>query len=84
MLQGQQMAFYVVLPTEKNGIESLLTVESKLSDASVLNALIDKMVQIQLTIQLPKFSFRQKLNLKVRQFLLPGPPSAVLQYQSHA
>ena len=69
----------MVLPTEKNGIESLLTVESRLSDASVLNALIDKMVQIQLTIQLPKFSFRQKLNLKVRQlvfivsFPLPSP-----------
>jgi len=62
--KGHQVAFYVVLPTEKNGIESLLTVESRLSDASVLNALIDKMVQIQLTIQLPKFSFRQKLNLK--------------------
>lgn len=55
---------FIVVPKEKNGVESLNGVERRLT-VDVLEDLFDQMESKLVSIQLPKFRIKQQLQLKV-------------------
>lgn len=55
---------FIIVPNEKNGVESLRKLENRLS-VDVLEGLYDQMESKLVSIQLPKFRIKQQLQLKV-------------------
>lgn len=55
---------FIIVPNEKNGVESLRKLENRLS-VDVLEGLFDQMESKLVSIQLPKFRIKQQLQLKV-------------------
>jgi len=61
--KGEDLGMFIVVPKEKNGVESLNGVERRLT-VDVLEDLFDQMESKLVSIQLPKFRIKQQLQLK--------------------
>jgi len=61
--KGEDLGMFIIVPNEKNGVESLRKLENRLS-VDVLEGLFDQMESKLVSIQLPKFRIKQQLQLK--------------------
>jgi len=60
---GEQLAMYLIVPTDTPGVDSLNSLEARLSDV-IVNDLMERMTGRAVSVQLPKFRIHQKLSLK--------------------
>jgi len=62
---GEQLAMYLIVPTDNQGVKSLKNLEARLSDV-IIRDLMDRMTAKTVSLAIPKFRIRQKLSLKNR------------------
>jgi len=61
--KGEDLGMFILLPTEKEGIQSLNKLEAQLT-VDILEQLFSRMEPKTVSLQLPKFRIQQKLQLK--------------------
>lgn len=61
--KGGELAMYIMLPKETDGLSSLTKLESQLT-AEVINGLIDALEPRRVRVRLPKFRISKRTNLK--------------------
>ena len=69
---------FILLPTDKQGLTSLIRLEEKLT-VEKLEHMFSRMEAKTVAISLPKFRIQQKLQLKIRPQL--QPPQLLLRQQ---